>query len=231
MLAYGKLIAAMADSRLFPKKLSYRLPTNKVPVVAMVAGSLIGIVIYAVCLENPKTMKVWPGIIAIFACLTYCIQLFGYIVVRTKLGRLERRFRSPFGVVGALYSMIIFIICAISLLVLHNSSSYNLVVGVGAFALVTAYYYVFGYKNQVFSVEEQLLLMPAHVENLNANGTSLGKSSSAVADVMLIVVLQNIFTEGIGWSNGSWILFSWFREPAVSDCEIGRPRSDRAPRS
>jgi ethanolamine permease len=168
--AYGKLIAAMADSRLLPNFLRYRLSSNNVPVAGIAMGSVGGMVIIGFCLIDTSSFEVWPGVIGVLASITYSIQLIGYIQVRTKLACLEREFKSPFGIVGALYALCVYAACVASIVSLHKYKWAVLGTTAVVLTLFTVAYVFYGRERQTFSDEELSLLLRAHVQIRNFNG-------------------------------------------------------------
>lgn len=166
-----KLIAAMAESRLFPKFLGRRAWNTRTPIFALGAACCISLfVLLGMGLTAQKDFPHFTTIIGVYALLTYCMQSVSFIVLRLKLSTFPREFRSPFGIPGAIVCMVVFfagIGCALSV---SKRTIPAIVVGVVYIVAVSSYYFWFAKHSQTFSAEEKAVVLPAHVGIKNANG-------------------------------------------------------------
>jgi amino acid transporter len=174
--ALGKLISAMAGSRLFPRFLAKKVGADESPVPALSLVAFLGLTAGSLFLRMDvgKRAALAAGG-ASLACMcglfTYCIQLFGYMVMRMKLSRIQSVFRSPFGVMGGVLSFGAFLVGMVSnQLVSTPLRNLNSIVVVSVVALSTAYYCLYAKDVQTFSNAEREVLLLAHAEIKNANG-------------------------------------------------------------
>jgi amino acid transporter len=177
--ALSKLIAAMAGSRLFPRILAKKTGDDESPVLALSLVSAIGLLV-AILFQRQEGSKiiVYAGSITSLACMcgliTYCIQLFGFMVMRVKLSRIQSVFRSPFGVTGAMLSFMILLVgVGTAQLVPTPLRNINYILVFSFVALPTAYYFLYAKSVQTFSNTEREVLLLAHAEIKNANGTQI----------------------------------------------------------
>jgi ethanolamine permease len=162
--ALMKLIASMSRSRLLPGVLSQR------PVFSLLGGIIASLIALFPAIVDTSILLVWPSIIGVCALLTYCIQLFSFMVLRLKLDSLPREFRSPFGIFGTIFSTIVFLIGIISGLSVRSEALTAVSVIVVYLTLMSLYYRFHAKHVQVFSDAEKLVVLPAHVGILNTNG-------------------------------------------------------------
>jgi ethanolamine permease len=176
--ALGKLISAMAGSRLFPNILAKKVGSEETPVPALSVVSLFGLAVaitFQRTVGSKATSLAGSGINLVCMCglITYCIQLFGFMVMRVKLSRIQSEFRSPFGVVGAVISFVIFLVgIGSAQLVPTPLRNMNNFVVLSFMALPTAYYFWYAKGVQSFSNAEKEVLLLAHAEIKNANGNN-----------------------------------------------------------
>lgn len=168
-----KLIAAMAESRLFPRVLAKRVWSTRTPVYALGLTCCMALLVLGfMAVAAEKYFPHFTTITGVFSLLTYCMQLLGFIVLRLKLSAFSREFRSPFGIPGAIFCMIVFlagICCALS--ITHRGFP-TIVIGIVYVTVASAYYFWFAKHSQTFSADEKAVVLPAHVGIKNANGES-----------------------------------------------------------
>jgi amino acid transporter len=202
--ALGKLISAMAGSRLFPRFLSKKMGSDESPVTALSLVSLVGLSVAVIFLRmEPRRLLALAGSGTSLACMcglfTYCIQLFGFVVMRVKLSRIESVFQSPFGIMGAMISFGAFLVgMGSDQLVPVSLRNVNSIVVISLVALSTAYYYLYARSVQTFSNAERDVLLLAHAEIKNANGDDVISPCMSIA-VLTSLLLQNICTIGTGY--------------------------------
>ncbi len=154
IFAYGRQIYSLSRAGYFPRWLSLTHPTRATPHVALLAGALLGyataLAIWLLGSEHPVGAVLLN--MAVFgAVLSYLLQSASYVLLRLRLPHLERPFRSPLGVPGALLAGAI---AAITLVALFLSDPvYRGVVIAAAvwYALGLAWFALVGRRNLVRS--------------------------------------------------------------------------------
>ncbi len=110
IFAYGRQIYSLSRAGYFPRWLSLTHAGLRTPHVALVAGAVLG---YAVALaihrlgpENPVGAVLLN--MAVFgAVISYALQMISYVLLRLRMPHIERPYRSPFGIPGALVTLAI----------------------------------------------------------------------------------------------------------------------------
>jgi ethanolamine permease len=165
----------MADSKLFPSFLSTRTRAANLPLNASIFGQFLALLLSIFGYLFPDAAATtWPSLISLFAFFTYIVQLVGFFSLRVKLTRFEREFRSPFGVMGAMFSLLVFAIGIIASIV---ESYYSILVAVIYMGIMSAYYHFWARHSQTFSAAEKLVMLPVHAEIKNANGKPFAEFS------------------------------------------------------
>ena len=162
--AYGKLLVAMANSKLFPNWLRLRTNTGA-PYVALILGSLLGYVLCVVVYFVPFIGAQLFNICILSGFIAYMAQCVGYIYLSTRFSNLPRAYRSPLGLFGAIYSFIIWTLGAISIIGFQNDYQFAFIVIICIITLLSIYYYNYAKRRQTFSEEEKKILFVAHVVN------------------------------------------------------------------
>ncbi|ETV81878.1 hypothetical protein H257_05432 [Aphanomyces astaci] len=167
LLATGNIITALAESKLVPYRLHRRHETFGTPARAMAAATTLS---FALCFcamyqQNADTTMYYVSMF--FGCMTYISQCIGYIFLSRRYHKMPRSFRSPFGVAGAMYAMIVFSISALSILACQNHSYSSTVAIAGILTALSVYYHGYAKSRQSISEDERKLLFFAHVANHN----------------------------------------------------------------
>lgn len=107
--AYGRNIYSLSRAGYFPRWLSITHDRRKTPHVALIVGALIG---YAAALvlhyQGDTAVGAMLLNMAVFgAMISYVMQCLAFILLRRQMPHIERPFRSPFGVAGAVVALII----------------------------------------------------------------------------------------------------------------------------
>jgi len=84
--------------------------------------------------------------------------------MRLKMNKLKREFRSPFGIAGACFSGVVFIVGIISIIGFQNDYQFSIVSFIILITLFSIYYY-FIRSTQTFSPDEEKIMFVAHVIN------------------------------------------------------------------
>ena len=165
VLPCAKLIHSMAQSNLMPSILHLRDTKTHVP--SMIAGCTLSFLFCGLGLAVPEFAAVSQNIAILSATITYIAQLFCYYMLRTKFSSVEREFRSPVGIPGAVFSGLAFILCFIATAFFQDDgyvAFYSLAIIV---AICSAYYYLCARNTQVFSEHEHGTVFRLHVINFN----------------------------------------------------------------
>ncbi len=120
LYAQGRQVYSLSRAGYFPSALSVTHPRHKTPHLAMIAGATLGLVVMlAIWFVNggggPGETQLGDDIIgsvllnmAVFgAMLSYIMQALSFIILRRNQPNIERPFRSPVGIPGAVLTIII----------------------------------------------------------------------------------------------------------------------------
>ncbi len=160
IFAYGRQIYSLSRAGYFPTRLSETHGRRATPHRALIAGSLLGYAVALVIHWTPQGSPVGAILLnmAVFgAVLAYILQMASFILLRVRLPRLERPYRSPLGVPGAAIAAII---AVLTLATLFRNPDYNKgVIGAAVwFLLGIAYYAGYARHRLVLAPEEESAL-------------------------------------------------------------------------
>jgi ethanolamine permease len=164
MWAYSHRLNSMAQSKLFPSVLAWKTKEN-IAYGALLIGSMISLVLAVVMDAFPVMFMNMFSIAITCAFFTYICQCVSYMAVTRTFMDVSREFRSPVGVYGAVYSILIWVLCILGILIYEPHQHIVLITCVVLGVLSTAYYYGYAQKHQSFSEEEKKILFTAHVIN------------------------------------------------------------------
>jgi ethanolamine permease len=158
IFAYGRQIFSLSRAGYFPRWLSLTHPTRKTPHVALWVGAVLGY--GAACLIHFLGSEHPVGAVllnmAVFgAVISYGLQMVSFLILRRRFPRLERPYRSAWGVPGAVVALTI---AAATLVTLFVSDPVYQKVVVGAaiwFSLGIAYFALIGRRHLVLAPEER----------------------------------------------------------------------------
>jgi hypothetical protein len=94
---------------------------------------------------------------------TYLSQFCGFIALRTRFSSLNRDFRSPLGISGAVFGGIVFSIAAVGVIAFQDDNQVALISFICLLAMQSAYYFFYAKRFEKFSPEESKILFVAHV--------------------------------------------------------------------
>jgi len=159
--AYGRNIYSLSRAGYFPRWLSVTHPTRRTPHVALVAGGALGFAVavlleYGVGSDSPVGAVILN--MAVFgAMIAYVMQAAAFVVLRRRLPRLHRPYRSRLGVPGAVAALLI---ALVTLGALFRDPSYRPgVVGCAVwFAAGLAWFALHGRRHLVRAPEEDFAL-------------------------------------------------------------------------
>jgi len=155
--SHGKLICALAESRLLPQFFAKKTAANS-PYTATLVGCLIGHCICWSLYFFPETMSsVLMQFVYLAAFMTYGLYSVGYIILKTRyLRSVTYTYRSPVGVFGAAYVILVFVLGIISLVFFQEHFPWGLVILVGLCLVASTYYFAAAKHKQIFSKQEQV---------------------------------------------------------------------------
>jgi ethanolamine permease len=164
IFAYGRQIYSLSRAGYFPRWLSLTHAELQTPHLALLAGAALG---YGVALAIHRLGPEHPvGAVllnmAVFgAVISYCLQMLSFVLLRRRLPHMERPYRSPFGIPGA---VVAFAIAAVTLVALFVSDPIYRKVAIGAavwYGLGLLWFALVGRHRLVYSPEERFALEEA----------------------------------------------------------------------
>lgn len=163
IFAYGRQIYSLSRAGYFPTWLSVTHGTRKTPHVALVAGAVVGVavllVVFAVAGEAGSAFIGGTLLnMAVFgAMISYMMQAASFIRLRLKMPHIERPYRSPLGIPGAVVTILI---AAITVYYQLLDPVYRAgVIGAAIwYALGLGYFAVIGRHKLVLSPEERFAM-------------------------------------------------------------------------
>jgi amino acid transporter len=168
MLPYGKLLQSLANSNLVPSV--FCLKDNKTPHKAIVIATLISFLFCCIALSHPLISDSMNNIAILAEFFTNISTLLGFIMMRLKYSSITRGFHSPFGVIGAVVSLIIFLLGSISVVGnFQDDYDISFVCVLLIAGLLSVFYFFVAEKTQKFSKDEEQSLLKLHVINININ--------------------------------------------------------------
>ena len=138
IFSYGKMMSAMSQSKLLPAIFHARHPRTGTHYVSIIAGSALSFVVCIVVYVVPFVGLHMFDICIFSAFMAYLSQCVGYVYMQTKFQNISREFRSPLGVYGAVYSGVVWALCAVTVLGFSSSPVFVLSVLAGQFVLLSA---------------------------------------------------------------------------------------------
>ncbi len=164
IFAKGRQIYSLSRAGYFPSGLSITHGSRKTPHVAMVLGSVAALAVMFVLwfsLGSDKGAAVIGGTLlnmAVFgAMFSYIMQGLSFILLRSKLPNIERPYRSPMGVAGAVLTVVI---ALVTLYFQLTDPVYRtgVVWVAGWFALGILYFALIGRHRLILSPEEEFAM-------------------------------------------------------------------------
>ena len=156
IFAYGRQIYSLSRAGYFPTWLSVTHGTRETPQRALLAGSALGFAIALVIYLTPQGSPVGGVLLnmAVFgAVLAYVLQMVSFLVLRLRFPKMERPYRSPAGLVGAIVAAAV---ALVTLGMLFLNPDYNKgVIGAAVwFLLGIGYFAGHGRRTLVLAPEE-----------------------------------------------------------------------------
>ncbi|MGZ5043076.1 MAG: amino acid permease, partial [Usitatibacter sp.] len=161
IFAYGRQIYSLSRAGYFPHFLSVTHGTHKTPNVALIAGGVAGLAVMLIvwfAMGGVAAGSFIGGVLlnmAVFgAMFSYLLQALTFIQLRRRFPKIERPYRSPFGIAGAVLTIVIALVTIG--FQLADPVYRTGVVGVAIwYALAILYFAAHGRKTLVYSPEEE----------------------------------------------------------------------------
>ncbi|TMW58181.1 hypothetical protein Poli38472_011769 [Pythium oligandrum] len=153
---------------LLPVFLSRATTTSGTPYMAITFGSALSYIICLVVYFVPTVSKYLFNVCITAAFMSYTGQCVGYISLKMNYRNIKSSyFHSPFGILGALYSMSVWILCIVSIIGFQGNGGQEIMIFGIVIACLTVYYYAWARKRQTFSPQENRIMLVAHVMKFN----------------------------------------------------------------
>ncbi|GAB9466644.1 hypothetical protein Gpo141_00004014 [Globisporangium polare] len=180
MWCYGKLISAMAQSRLLPPFLASTTNGCGTPYAGICFGTTISYVICLVVHFCPAVCTYIFSVCIACAFMSYTGQCIGYISLKFSYRNIKSSsFKNPFGLFGALYSMSVWVLAIFAIVGFQGNGGIETMAFGCIIALLSIYYYNYAKKRQTFSPQENRILLVAHVMKFNGKRTAAVKRKRA----------------------------------------------------
>jgi ethanolamine permease len=165
LYAMGRQVYSLSRAGYFPTALSVTGRKAKTPYVAMLTGSVIGLVIMTVVYFVAKD-QIGTTLLnmAVFGAMcSYILQAVSFILLRVKLPHIARPYKSPFGIFGAVLTILI---ALVTLFYQLGDASYQKgIYGVIAwFAAGIIYFALVGRHKLILSPEEEFAMSKGQAE-------------------------------------------------------------------
>jgi amino acid transporter len=167
MYCSGKILYFGSQSKIFPTQCAYRRASNGSALISFAISAIMG---FLVCLLI-HFVKRWNLRYLLTNCALLCsysvylIQCIGYVYLQQKFENLPRSYLSPTGRIGAVISIVVWILCGISIVVFQKDDSAAIVIFCIYGALLSALYFGFVRHYQTVSKTEGKILFKVHVVN------------------------------------------------------------------
>jgi ethanolamine permease len=161
IFAFGRQIYSLSRAGYFPRFLSVTHGRHETPQAALVAGSLVGlgVMLFVWYVYGQERGGAFIGAallnMAVFgAMISYVMQAVSFILLRIRLPDIERPYKSPFGIPGALITLVIAVVTIY--FQLTDPAFRTPILGVAIYYAITLLYFaLFGRMRLVLSPEEE----------------------------------------------------------------------------
>jgi ethanolamine permease len=173
IFAYGRQIYSLSRAGYFPRFLSVTHGTHHTPQVALLAGTAMGLgvmlAIWYIYGQEKGGAFIGAALLnmAVFgAMISYVMQAISFILLRIDMPHIERPYRSPFGIPGALLTLAIAIV-TISFQVTDPAFQEPVIWVAIYYGLTIVYFAIFGRTKLVLSPEEEFAISKGKAEYKN----------------------------------------------------------------
>ncbi len=157
VFAYGRQIYSLSRAGYFPRPLSVTHSARKTPHVALIVGAALG---YGVALlvhllgDGSKVGAALLNMAVFGAVISYVLQMASYVLLKLRHGHLERPYKSPFGITGAVVAALIAAMTLVAMFVVEEAYRYA-VIGAAIWYLAGLLYFALHARHRlVLSPEE-----------------------------------------------------------------------------
>jgi len=166
MFAYGRNMYSLSRAGYYPKFLSLTGRRHETPWVALTAGAVIGFIILLlvqwIASLGDSESSTANGIIlfiAVFgAVISYFLQMLSFVILRRKFPKMQRPYKSPTGVAGAVVAGVIAFVTLLAIVFVQDFRA-AIITGLIIFALGVVIFAIFGRHKLVLSPEEEYALI------------------------------------------------------------------------
>lgn len=164
IFAFGRQIYSLSRAGYIPQFLSLTNGQRKTPYVALIAGSVIGFAVlmiaYLTQSEEASGSFIGGALLnmAVFsAMISYVMQSVSYILLKKNKPNLNRPFVSPFGITGAVATIVI---ALVTIYYQVQDPTYQVAVYSAIIYLIVGviYFVIFGRHNLILSPEEEFAM-------------------------------------------------------------------------
>jgi ethanolamine permease len=164
VFAMGRQVYSLSRAGYFPAQLSVTHATYKTPHVAMIAGAVVGLGIMMImwfALGGSAAGSLIGSVLlnmAVFGAMcSYILQAVSFIMLRQNQPNIERPYRSPLGIPGAVLTIVIGVVTL--LYQIQDANFFKGVIWVIVwFAVGIVYFAVIGRHKLILSPEEEFAL-------------------------------------------------------------------------
>ncbi|KAF0720668.1 Aste57867_93 [Aphanomyces stellatus] len=167
IFAYSKLLTSVASSKLVSPHFGTRFFANQTPAISLSMGAVLAYMLCSMVYCWPSTSLILDNVCMLSASFSYGTQCYGYIFLKRNFAHLERRYKSPFGIAGAVFAMVVFGINIIALSFFQRDNGAGILCFTTLIVSLLVYYNKVAKHRQVFSEEERKILFSAHVARIN----------------------------------------------------------------
>lgn len=198
MYSSGHQMCALAKSGLLPSLMGLTYGPHNVPYAALIISTVLQFTVC--CAIHFKYTQVRAYVVMLIAALFVYLGVFAaYIVFSTRFKNMQRHWRSPFGIPGAVVGIGINVIMIASIFGYYLEDDFYIAIYFVFVGVSIVYYVAYAHHVQYFSPEEQEKFLKAYVTNANQRKKS-GKSAFSVShmmsDAMLLVIGRSTLYRG-----------------------------------
>ncbi|KAF0693424.1 hypothetical protein As57867_015558, partial [Aphanomyces stellatus] len=194
LLSGGNIIASLADSKLIPHALRCRHPIYGTATRAILVMSLFSFLVCFLVYYIPNADTDLFNLSMLFATMAYTSQCIGYVFLKRRYRTMERTFHSPFGVPGAAFAMVVFAMCAISILGFQGVIGPLLATLTSVLVGLSLYYHTIAKSQQTISDDERKILFFVHIANHNEAKRKRNHGQQGYVKKCLHSVLSTVFS-------------------------------------
>jgi ethanolamine permease len=161
LFAYGRQIFSLSRAGYFPRWLSLTHKTRSTPHVALMVGGVLGYAVAYTTYSLEPDHPVGAALLnmAVFgAVVSYTLQMASFILLRRRLPHIERPYRSPLGIPGALVALLISVTTLAALFVADAGYRAAVLGAVAWYAAGLAWFAMVGRHRLLRSPEENFAL-------------------------------------------------------------------------